>query len=153
MADAIQNLTNTALGLNDTSAAHHVAGGLGGYAVLTPDVYAQEAIDILKADGLAKSNTAVIPANTVSPAITGDAEVGATLTADPGTWTGMPPPVFSYVWKRGGATIADETGQTYTTVEGDENETLTVTVTGTNAVGSASKTSAAFGPIEAAGGN
>jgi subtilisin family serine protease len=38
------------------------------------------------------------PANTASPSITGNAFVGRTVTANPGTWTGAPDPTYSYTW-------------------------------------------------------
>jgi hypothetical protein len=39
------------------------------------------------------------PANTGPPSISGTASVGDQLTADPGTWSGSPPPTFTYAWK------------------------------------------------------
>ena len=41
--------------------------------------------------------------NTVAPAITGIAQVGQTLTANPGTWTGTAPITYPYAWTGGGA--------------------------------------------------
>jgi hypothetical protein len=40
------------------------------------------------------------PANTQTPAISGTAVQGATLTADPGKWQGQGPITFSYQWLR-----------------------------------------------------
>ncbi len=40
------------------------------------------------------------PSNTSLPNISGTLEVGQNLTADPGTWTGVPTPTFSYQWQR-----------------------------------------------------
>jgi hypothetical protein len=60
------------------------------------------------------------------PAISGDAAVGSTLTANPGDWdSGMS---FTYQWKRDGQPIA--TGSTYTTVTADVGHAITVAVTG-----------------------
>jgi hypothetical protein len=89
------------------------------------------------------------PANTVAPTITGTAQVGETLTADPGTWTGRETPVLSYQWNVGGEPVVGATGGTYEPVEADEGETVTVTVTGVNWAGTASATSAATDPVAA----
>src|SRR5206468_5446136 len=40
--------------------------------------------------------TAQAPANTVAPAVSGQAVVGQVLTASPGTWTGNPAPTLTY---------------------------------------------------------
>lgn len=90
------------------------------------------------------------PANTVAPTITGTAQVGETLTAVPGTWTGREAPSFSYQWNVDGDPVSGATGITYEPVEADEGEVVTVTVTGTNWSGSASETSAATDAVVAA---
>ncbi|GAA1840148.1 carboxypeptidase regulatory-like domain-containing protein [Agromyces salentinus] len=69
------------------------------------------------------------------PAISGDAEFGATLTADPGTWTvggvDFPGLDFAYRWLRDGAEIADATGAAYVVTSEDLDASLSVTVTAT----------------------
>lgn len=40
------------------------------------------------------------PVNTSPPTVAGEGREGATLTASPGTWTGLPRPTLSYRWKR-----------------------------------------------------
>jgi len=80
------------------------------------------------------------PANTGLPFITGTAQVGQVLTANPGTWTNSPSG-FAYVWRRAGVAISGATSGTYTVVLADEGTVLTVTVTATNAGGSAAATS------------
>jgi hypothetical protein len=90
------------------------------------------------------------PVNTVSPVISGTAQVGSTLTATTGTWTGSPTPTYSYQWKRGGVNIGSATASTYLLITADLAAIITVTVTATNTVGSANATSAGVGPIAAA---
>jgi hypothetical protein len=53
----------------------------------------------------ASSPTAVVaalqaPANTTPPSITGAAQLGQTLTANPGSWTGPQPIAFTFQWLR-----------------------------------------------------
>src|SRR5579875_3288854 len=86
------------------------------------------------------------PTNTALPAITGTAQVGQTLTAGDGTWTGSPT-AYTYAWSscdQYGANcsaISGATSKTYAPVAGDVGHTLRVTVTATNGSGSASATS------------
>src|SRR5690606_21725559 len=70
------------------------------------------------------------------------AQVGETLTAGAGTWTGVPTPSYSYQWKRDGNSIVGATNSTYQLVPGDYGTVITVTVTATNSEGSSSETSA-----------
>jgi hypothetical protein len=91
------------------------------------------------------------PVNAALPVITGAATQGQTLTASPGTWTNGPTG-FAWQWQRGGAAIAGATAGTYTAGAADVGSALAVTVTAGNAVGSASATSAATGPVGAASG-
>lgn len=85
------------------------------------------------------------PTNTAAPTISGTTTQGQTLTAANGTWTGSP--TFTRQWKRSGASIAGATAATYVLQAADMGKTITVTVTGTNAVGSLSVTSAGVGPV------
>lgn len=88
------------------------------------------------------------PANTVAPSISGSAVDGATLTAASGTWTGSPPPTLTYQWKRAGSPITGATNTTYVAQLADVGSALTVTVTGTNGIGSpASATSSATASV------
>jgi hypothetical protein len=83
------------------------------------------------------------PANTVLPAVSGIAQVGETLTALAGEWSGAP--VFTYVWETddGGGydPIVGATSRTYDPVVGDVGNPIRVVVTGTNSEGDASATS------------
>jgi hypothetical protein len=80
-------------------------------------------------------------ANLTAPTISGTAQVGSSLTAHSGSWTGVPAPVFSYQWQRcdsAGANcsaIASATAATYQPVAGDVGSTLVVEVSGNNGGG------------------
>lgn len=87
------------------------------------------------------------PANTVTPAITGTAQVGQTLTASGGTWTGVSAPTLSYQWNADGTAIDGATDTTYVPVAGDVGAAITVAVTGRNWKGEASATSAATAAV------
>lgn len=87
------------------------------------------------------------PVNTVLPAITGTAQVGETLTASTGTWTGNPAPTYSYQWLVDGVEAEAATFATYEVRLADEGLTITVEVTATNSEGSASVESAATAAV------
>ncbi len=94
--------------------------------------------------------TSGAPANTALPTISGTAQVGDTLTASTGTWTNSPTS-YSYQWNAGGTAISGATSSTYTLISSEVGNTITVTVTATNSLGSASATSSSFGPVTPAG--
>jgi hypothetical protein len=91
---------------------------------------------------------AVAPSNTSPPSISGTTQVGQTLSADVGTWTGTAPISYAYQWRRcdsAGASCADiagAAGSTYTLVTADGGSTIRVVVTASNSAGSSSATSA-----------
>jgi hypothetical protein len=100
----------------------------------------------------ASSPTAVVaalqaPANTTPPSITGAAQLGQTLTANPGSWTGPQPITFTFQWLRcdqfGGscANIAGGTNQTLLLTSADVGHALRVRVLAKNTSGSTSATS------------
>ncbi len=99
------------------------------------------------------------PTNTVVPTISGTAFVGATLTADDGTWSATPAPTFAYQWQRCDADgmscndLIPFTAQTYLVQQADTGSTLRVVVTATNTAGTAGATSARTAPVEAAPAN
>lgn len=75
------------------------------------------------------------PVNTVAASISGTPAVGSTLTALHGTWTGTAPITYTYAWTRDGATIAGQTGTTYTTVTADGGHSVGCIVTATDGNG------------------
>jgi hypothetical protein len=88
------------------------------------------------------SAQAVAPTNTTPPTISDTTpQVGQTLTANPGTWTGDAPIVFTYQWRRCNpagrncVNIPTATQRTYTVQAADLGNTLRVRVTATNASG------------------
>lgn len=87
------------------------------------------------------------PTNKTPPSISGTARVGETLTANDGTWDGIPAPTYTRQWEADGAAISGATGQTYTLTAAEEGARITVTVTATNSEGSASATSPATDPV------
>src|SRR5215211_6345911 len=100
--------------------------------------------------------TAAPPANTALPTISGNAQDGQTLTADKGSWTGSAPITYSYQWRRCNSAgnscsdIAGATNTTHTLAPADVGSTLRVTVTASNAAGSAGASSAATAVVTAA---
>jgi hypothetical protein len=97
--------------------------------------------------GIGSARTAVAPNNTSPPTISGKAQVGELLKADPGTWTGTPAPTFTFQWRicdnNGGAChdIAGAAGNEYTLKSADQGNTVRVVVTGKNTDGTDTATS------------
>ncbi|QTK78319.1 hypothetical protein AT6N2_C0412 [Agrobacterium tumefaciens] len=88
------------------------------------------------------------PVKSVAPAITGTAQVGQTLTATTGTWSGSP--TYARQWFAAGVAISGATAATYVPVVGDVGKAITVRVTATNDKGSVSVTSAPTAAVVAA---
>jgi hypothetical protein len=75
------------------------------------------------------------PTNTQGPIISGNNNVGATISVSSGIWTqdiAYIPTSYSYQWKRNGSDISGATGSNYTTTSSDSGQTLTATVTAIN---------------------
>lgn len=93
------------------------------------------------------------PQNTALPSITGDLQVGATLTATTGTWTGTAPITYTHQWQRcvsgSCSDIADAISTTYAPQLADQATSLRVRVSATNGQGTSVATSAPVGPIAA----
>jgi hypothetical protein len=91
------------------------------------------------------------PANTKAPEIKGEPQVGATLTADPGAWTGDPS--LGYQWQRcdpACGNLAGARGATHEPTEADKGHRLRVAVLAGNWVSSVSQAfSAPTGAIAA----
>jgi hypothetical protein len=89
-----------------------------------------------------------------SPAISGSANVGQTLTASTGAWSGTPPLSYAYQWQRcnpGCANIAGATGSSYTLIAVDAGAKVRVVVTASNSAGNAQAISNKVGPVAAGG--
>jgi parallel beta-helix repeat protein len=137
----------------------------GGVLRTGNDLFADGASAIYNANGggdyqiaiyAAVSDIALLaaPVNISPPTITGTANVGQTLTAGAGVWSGSPM-LFAYQWKRCDGTglscsaIGGATSATYSLTSTDEGSTVVVTVTATNDGGSTAASSLAT-PVVAA---
>jgi hypothetical protein len=152
-------------GKPDGSNCGVISGGTkSGYVVANADTGSRLRVRVTakNADGSASaaSNpteivTAGKPSNTSPPTISGTPEVGQTLTAHAGTWTGRQPISLATQWRRcasNGGSCSDvrgATSQTYKLQSADKGQTLRIRVTARNSLGSASTTSAATAVIEA----
>jgi hypothetical protein len=91
------------------------------------------------------------PVVVTAPSVSGDATVGSTLTADPGTWSD-PAATFTYAWLRcdsSGACTATggASGSTYTLTDNDLGSSIRVEVTASNAGGTATAESTSTDPV------
>jgi hypothetical protein len=97
------------------------------------------------------------PTPTTAPSISGTPQVGSTLTADQGTWSGTPTST-RLAWMRcdangdGCATIDGATGNTYTVVPADAGGTLRIAVVATNADGATTYVSGPTAAVPGANG-
>ena len=93
------------------------------------------------------------PLNTAAPLISGPTKQGQTVTVSTGAWSGYPFPAYSYQWEdcnSAGAGCSDISGATssrYVPVVTDVAQKLVVDVTATNAIASATVSSAASGLV------
>jgi hypothetical protein len=86
------------------------------------------------------------PSNITVPTIAGDLSVNGTLSTTGGTWSSNPD-TLAYQWKRTGTDITGADDSFYEVTADDVGSTLTVTVTATNAFGTASATSVATSTV------
>jgi hypothetical protein len=97
------------------------------------------------------------PVESGQPTLSGLAAVGATLTADPGSWTGTGIS-YAYQWQRcdtSGVTctsISGATSKTYVLKAADAGSTVRVQVTATNSSGSANDVTDTTAVVAASGG-
>ena len=90
---------------------------------------------------------AIAPSQTTPPAVAGAAQVGSTLTATTGSWTGDSPITYSFTWLRcnaGGGSctgIAGATSQSYLVAAADVAATVRVSVVAINTTGAAASVS------------
>jgi Ig domain of plant-specific actin-binding protein len=117
-----------------------LGGSLGAIASLAVVV----GLGVLAA-GTAAAATA--PSNTSVPKITGTAQVGKTLSADSGSWSGTTPMTFTYHWQRcgrdgDGCAFIDDFGRHHTVKSADVGNTLRVVVKAKNSAGSSTAASA-----------
>jgi hypothetical protein len=105
--------------------------------------------------GVVESASAA-PANTSPPTIFGSAEVGQSLTASPGAWSGTQPIIYAYQWQDCDATgdnciaINGATSSAYAVTTVDAGTTIRVLVTASNIAGQAGVSSAATAVVQAA---
>jgi hypothetical protein len=112
------------------------------------------AVTVLAVAGLSNAASNAAPVNTAEPKISGTAQVGQTLTANPGTWTGSNI-TFSYQWRRcnaqgnGCANIGGADTSSYLVRAADQGDTIRVRVTAKNTDGTAAATSNATDVVKA----
>ena len=83
----------------------------------------------------------VTPANTSAPVASGTPAPGQALSCSNGSWTGYPPPTFTYQWLRDGTPIAGASTGAYEVQAADQGYGLACQVTASNSAGSESATS------------
>jgi hypothetical protein len=109
---------------------------------------------VVSVTGGSVSASVTLPVNLVAPEVSGSAQVGGSLLAHVGTWTGAPPLAYSYQWEScnsAGESCTDVAGaseSTYRPVAGDVGGTLRAVVTASNGDGHASRISSASAVIE-----
>ncbi|HZD87041.1 MAG TPA: hypothetical protein VE088_03440 [Gaiellaceae bacterium] len=102
-------------------------------------------------------SSAAAPTNTAAPAVSGSLQVGSTLTASQGTWSGSPTG-YAFAWSRCDANgdscarIDGATGATYKLTQAEAGATLRISVVATNGAGSTQFTSTPTAAVPAANG-
>lgn len=107
-----------------------------GYEKGVPNEDKMTATLTLKVSGEPSQSAAAAPINLVLPTITGTAQVGQVLTADPGEWAGAQ--ALTYQWQGDAsgngtfANISGETGQTMVVPVSQQGDDVRVVVTAAN---------------------
>lgn len=102
------------------------------------------------------SRATVAPSSSSPPTVSGTAQIGQSLTATSGSWSGDTPMTFTYAWERcdtSGANCTAVSGATstvYTVASADGGHTLRVAVTATNASGTGTAESLQTATVTAA---
>ena len=97
--------------------------------------------------GAGATANATPPSNTSPPTISGAAQKGQRLHADPGTWSGTKPIHFSYQWQRCSSSgtncsnISGATDNDYTLTSADVGNTVRIVVTAKNSAGTSTAAS------------
>jgi hypothetical protein len=110
------------------------------------------AVAALFGGGASQAASLAAPTNTTPPTIVGAPTVGQTLTAENGVWTNSPTS-YAYQWLlcngggNGCKNAANGTQKTYTLVGADAGHTMRVSVTASNADGSATARSIQTAPV------
>ena len=81
------------------------------------------------------------PFNATLPTLLQAPQEGTAATVSNGTWTGNPPPTYTYTWTADGTPIAGATQNSYTPTAGDVGAILQAQVTATNSQGFATANS------------
>jgi len=93
------------------------------------------------AAGAGAESVATPPSNVSAPTISGTAQQGQRLHAEPGTWSGTRPMAFGYRWQRCGSgggncsNVSGANGHDYVLTSADVGNTVRVVVTATNSAG------------------
>lgn len=154
-------------GLADGSNCANISGGTGTTYTLTTNEVGFRIRSRVTASNSSGSTTAASnptdtvgagsPVNTKTPTMSGSMVEGATVTANPGTWTGAGPITYTYQWVRcnnqGGscASIAGATGVQYKLTAADVGRKIRVRVTGRNSGGSTTVLSGETPVVQASG--
>lgn len=90
----------------------------------------------------ARPGTTTAPVNVVKPSFDGILTQGQSADVNPGSWTGLPSPNFTYAIKRGATTVSTDPAYVWTSADVAAGaDAITVEVTATNDVGPTTVTS------------